>query len=183
MKAKNFKNEKRVSLISICMCTVMILIFLYMTIFLFDAYNILRDTVRASAYITLNEGSTVQEIDNFELDGSTLTIDDKGYKDIQVSFFSGQVTPSDKVYFSETDSILFKVLPKSAGKSFILSSGYILIIVLIIMITIMMNTGNIGIQVSEDKISKVLARALVVICIISLVLGVCVYGFLTLYGN
>lgn len=183
MKAKNFENVKRISLISICMCTVMILIVLYMAVFLFDAYNIVRDTVRASAYITLNEGDTVQEIDNFELDGSTLTIDDKDYKDIQVSFFSGQVTPSDKVYFSETDLTLFKVLPKSSGKSFILSSGYILIVFLVIMLTIMMNTGNIGIQVSEDKVSKVLARALIVICIISVILGVSVCGFLTMYGN
>lgn len=165
------------------MCTVIVLLIMYMAVFLFDAYSIVRDTVRASAYITLNEGGTVQEIDNFKLDESTLTIDDKDYKDIQVSFFSGQVTPSDKVYFSETDSTLFKVLPKSAGKSFILSSGYIWIVFLVIMLTIMMNTGNIGIQVSEDKVSKVLARALIVICIISVILGVSVCGFLTMYGN
>lgn len=114
-------------LIQKVMFTLLFFLFIIYTMFLFvDLYNVVSTSILN--YEIVKTDDSLIELESYELDGSTLKVDDKKYKDVSVVFY-GIETDDDKVYFSKDSNTLIQSLPKNFGFTFLLSSNAFIVLV------------------------------------------------------
>ena len=114
-------------LIQKVMFTLLFFLFIIYTMFLFvDLYNVVSTSILN--YEIVKTDDSLIELESYELDGYTLKVDDKKYKDVSVVFY-GIETDDDKVYFSKDSNTLIQSLPKNFGFTFLLSSNAFIVLV------------------------------------------------------
>ena len=143
-------------LIQKVMFTLLFFLFIIYTMFLFvDLYNVVSTSILN--YEIVKTDDSLIELESYELDGYTLKVDDKKYKDVSVVFY-GIETDDDKVYFSKDSNTLIQSLPKNFGFTFLLSSNAFIVLVslgvLAVALFIMHKNDTPLIVIKESKIHR-----------------------------
>ena len=130
-----------------------VLFIVYIAFLFVDLYNVVSTSVLN--YEIIKTDDLLVELESYELDGTTLKVDDKKYKDVSVVFY-GIETDDDKVYFSKDSNTLIQSLPKNFGFTFLLSSNAFIVLVslgvLAVALFIMHKNDTQLIVIKESKI-------------------------------
>lgn len=164
-------------LIQKVMFTLLFFLFIIYTMFLFaDLYNVVLTSVLN--YEIIKTDDSLIELESYELNGHTLKVDDKKYKDVSVVFY-GIETDDNKVYFSKDSNTLIQSLPKNFGFTFLLSSNAFIVLVSLGVLAValsIMHKNNTPLLVIKE--SKIHIFFIVLFVLLSLIM---IYSLILLY--
>lgn len=121
----NFLN-KHINLQAFILVVMLMSFLTYIFAFGLDAYNlVLTATVNSQL---IEDDSDLIQIDEYELENTTITIDEETYKDISIVFY-GITTDDDTVYFNPVNKTLIQSIPNNFGVSFLISSNAFIVLV------------------------------------------------------
>ena len=105
----------------------------YIVTFSLDALNVVKTASYNSELIEYDD--ELVEVTNYELENTTLTLDEKEYEGTNICFYG--ITTDDKTtYFNESNNTLIKSLPTNFGVSLFVSSNAFVVLISLVLIVV-----------------------------------------------